>query len=267
MPPTNFHEIKKDTKSLFLTESFLSIQGEGKYAGIPSVFLRFGGCNLTCKGFGCESISPLDGSKLVGCDSIFAVDKKHFGKSWEKLCDKELFEKVMFYTKELSYKPHIVITGGEPLIHHKHKDFYGLLKLLDDFFVFVETNATTVVDFEKFNLYKNVSFCMSVKLSNSGESYIKRVNQKAIEAICKNAKEAFFKFVLDEQMIKEGKAQKEIEDIVKDYTNISIYCMPLGKNKKELETNSKSVISFCIKNGYNYTDRIHVRLWNDKRGV
>ncbi|EAJ8243042.1 7-carboxy-7-deazaguanine synthase QueE, partial [Campylobacter jejuni] len=24
---------------------------------------------------------------------------------------------------------------------------------------------------------------------------------------------------------------------------------------------------FCIKNGYNYSDRIHIRLWNDKEGV
>ncbi|MDR2342746.1 MAG: 7-carboxy-7-deazaguanine synthase QueE [Campylobacteraceae bacterium] len=264
---TDLHEIKKDIKPLFLAESFLSIQGEGKYAGTPSVFLRFGGCNLTCKGFECESVSPLDGSKLIGCDSIFAVDKKHFSKSWEKLCDKELFGKVMFHVKGLSYKPHIVITGGEPLIHYKNQDFYALLKLLDDFFVFIETNATVIVDFKKFNLYKNVSFCMSVKLSNSGEPYTKRVNQKAIEAICENAKEAFFKFVLDEQMIKEGKAQKEIENIIEDYPAIPIYCMPLGKNKKELEKNSKSIISFCIKNGYNYTDRIHIRLWNDKRGV
>ncbi|MDR1554942.1 MAG: 7-carboxy-7-deazaguanine synthase QueE [Campylobacteraceae bacterium] len=251
---------------MFLVESFLSIQGEGKYAGTPSIFLRFGGCNLTCKGFGCESISPLDDSKLIGCDSIFAVDKKHFEKNWEKLCAGELLEKVFLYTKNLTYKPNIVITGGEPLIHYKHHDFYRFLELLNDFNVFVETNATVLIDFETFKQYKNLSFCMSVKLSNSKEKYEKRVNKKAIEAICKNAKDAFFKFVLNEQMLKDGTAQKEIEDIVKDFS-APIFCMPLGKNRKELEENSKSIISFCVKNGYNYTDRIHIRLWNDKRGV
>lgn len=253
-------------KPLFLAESFLSIQGEGKYAGTPSVFLRFGGCNLKCKGFGCEFVSLLDDSQLIGCDSLFAVDKKHFGQSWERLSGEELAEKVSSYVKTLTYKPHIVITGGEPLIHFDNQDFYRFLTLIDGFFVFVETNASVEMDFERFNLYKNISFCMSVKLSNSGEKYAKRVNKRAIEAICKNAKEAFFKFVLDERMIEEGRAQKEIEDIIKDY-DIPIFCMPLGKNADELEKNSKSVISFCVKNGYNYTDRIHIRLWNDKRGV
>ncbi|EAJ8620860.1 7-carboxy-7-deazaguanine synthase QueE, partial [Campylobacter jejuni] len=27
------------------------------------------------------------------------------------------------------------------------------------------------------------------------------------------------------------------------------------------------IAEFCIKNGYNYSDRIHIRLWNDKEGV
>jgi 6-pyruvoyltetrahydropterin 2'-reductase len=253
-------------KPLYLAESFLSIQGEGKYAGAPSVFLRFGGCNLTCKGFGCKFISSYDGSELIGCDSLFAANEKHFKKDWQELCAEELFEKVLLHVRDLPYKPHIVITGGEPLTHYKHREFYTLLKLLGDFFVFIETNATVFIDFEAFKLYKNVNFCMSVKLSNSGEKYTKRVNKKAIEAICNNAKDAFFKFVIDERMIKEGEAQKEIEDITKDFT-APIFCMPLGKNKKELEKNSESVISFCIKNGYNYTDRTHIRLWNDKRGV
>jgi 6-pyruvoyltetrahydropterin 2'-reductase len=255
-------------KPLYLAESFLSVQGEGKYVGTPSVFLRFGGCNLTCKGFGCEFISPYDDSKLIGCDSLFAVNEKHFKKDWQKLSGEELFEKVLLYVKDLPYKPHVVITGGEPLINYKNPIFYGFLELVLNygFNVFFETNATINIDFNTFTLYKKASFCMSVKLSNSGEKYAKRVKRKAIEAICKNAKEAFFKFVLDERMIKEGYAQKEIEDITKNFA-APIFCMPLGKNKNELEKNSESVISFCIKNGYNYSDRTHIRLWNDKRGV
>ncbi|MDR0408130.1 MAG: 7-carboxy-7-deazaguanine synthase QueE [Campylobacteraceae bacterium] len=251
-------------KPLYLAESFLSIQGEGKYVGAPSIFLRFGGCNLTCKGFGCEFIH--NGSKLTGCDSLFAVYEKYFKQDWQIFNAEELFEKVLLHAKDLPYKPHIVITGGEPLMHYKNHDFYRLLRLLENFFVFVETNATILVDFDTFKEYKNISFCMSVKLSNSGEKYAKRVNKKAIEAICKNAKETFFKFVLSEQMIKESAIKEEIEDITKGH-NVPIFCMPLGRNREELDKNSESVISFCIKNGYNYTDRIHIRLWNDKRGV
>jgi len=35
-----------------VSELFYSIQGEGRYMGVPSVFLRTFGCNFTCQGFG-----------------------------------------------------------------------------------------------------------------------------------------------------------------------------------------------------------------------
>ncbi|MDR3345738.1 MAG: 7-carboxy-7-deazaguanine synthase QueE [Campylobacteraceae bacterium] len=252
-----------------VVESFLSIQGEGRYVGTPSLFVRFGGCNLSCKGFGCEFISPLDNSTLVGCDSLYAVDKKHFGSSWEEYDDaQKLFEHISFLVYGTASLPHLVITGGEPLIHHKNPIFYDFLKLSLDkgFKVFMETNASIDVDFEKFPLYKEVGFAMSVKLSNSGESYEKRVNKTAITNIAAHAREAFFKFVLDAEMIKSGEAKSQIDDIIKN-THLSVFCMPLGKNSEEIEKNCYDIISFCIKSGYNYADRIHIRLWGEKRGV
>ena len=35
-----------------IAELFYSIQGEGRYMGVPSVFLRTFGCNFKCEGFG-----------------------------------------------------------------------------------------------------------------------------------------------------------------------------------------------------------------------
>ena len=61
-----------------LVESFLSIQGEGKYAGRLAFFFRFTGCNLRCAGFGGERISPKTGEILHGCDTIRAVFTNHF---------------------------------------------------------------------------------------------------------------------------------------------------------------------------------------------
>ena len=37
---------------LKISELFYSIQGEGRYMGVPSVFLRTFGCNFQCAGFG-----------------------------------------------------------------------------------------------------------------------------------------------------------------------------------------------------------------------
>jgi organic radical activating enzyme len=252
-----------------LAETFYSVQGEGKNVGTPSLFARFGGCNLECKGFGCEFISPADNSKLIGCDSIFAVERKHFSSFWERYDDSQkLFDKITEPISDLRFLPNIVITGGEPLIYHNDNVFYGFLNLLlkRGFKVFIETNASVNIDFCKFKAYKQAYFSMSVKLSNSGEKYEKRVNKNAVANIAQNSKEAFFKFVLDKKMIKSGLAKKEIEDITNG-VEASVFCMPLGKNNKEINRNGGEVVKFCLENGYNYTDRIHIRLWGDKRGV
>jgi 6-pyruvoyltetrahydropterin 2'-reductase len=139
------------------------------------------------------------------------------------------------------------------------------LALDNGFNVFFETNGTVNIDFEEFVLYKKVNFAVSVKLSNSGEPYAKRVNKEAIRNIALCAKEAFFKFVLDKKMIEQS-AKKEILDITSGF-DIPTFCMPLGKNRVEIKKNALLTALFCIKNGYNYSDRVHINLWNNRKGV
>jgi len=51
-------------------ENFFTIEGEGRYAGYPSVFMRFFGCNLTCISFASKD-SP------HGCDSYISWSQKN----------------------------------------------------------------------------------------------------------------------------------------------------------------------------------------------
>lgn len=251
---------------IYLVEDFFSIQGEGLFSGEPSLFFRFGLCNFRCEGFACEH--EIDGKKFMGCDTVFAVEKKHFSTQWQKVEELAFLKKrVMFYTQELSYKPHVVITGGEPLLHAHDEVFYGFIVYLiqEGFCVTIETNASLKVDFERFKAYKEVCFSMSVKLSNSGEPKHKRINQKTIKAISQHAPKSFFKFVVAKEnlMILE----KEIEEIVALAPSVKVYCMPLGGDIQSLKHNEEDVVQFCLKKGYCYSDRLHIRIWNDKQGV
>ena len=100
---------------IYLVEHFYSIKGEGRYTGTPSLFFRFGGCNMKCEGFGCQETAD-DGTKVLGCDTVYAVNREHFLQNWIPIKSApELLNVLNLY--ELPNSVDIVLTGGEPLIY------------------------------------------------------------------------------------------------------------------------------------------------------
>jgi organic radical activating enzyme len=253
---------------LYVVEHFYSFQGEGLYSGKPSIFIRFGGCNLGCKGFNCSAISPKTQEELIGCDSIFAVNQEHFELEWLKIYTLEdLVNIVNGYIKDLDFIPDIVITGGEPLINWNDSIFYRFICYLVDkkFQVTIETNASIKINFYSYLKYKDVTFSMSVKLSNSLEDKSKRVNYTALQAFTRHSN-CYFKFAIDKEYIQKY-SNSEIKDITKDTLSTPIFCMPLGDSVEELSKNDKDVIEFCKRYGYSYSDRMHIRVYNKRHGV
>lgn len=251
---------------MYLVEHFYSIQGEGRYVGVPSLFLRFGGCNMKCEGFGCIESAP-DGTQVLGCDTVYAVNKEHFLQNWIPITKShELLSILDLY--DLPHAVDIVMTGGEPLLYANDAVFVAFLEALVQrgHQITFETNGSMAVDFEKFPVYKECIFALSVKLSNSNERFEKRVRGDVIYSIASNAKEAFFKFSIDANSIDLG-LDDEIEIITAHAPNTKVYCMPLGGSKAEVEANSEPLIEFCKEKGYNFSDRLHIRVWDQNKGV
>ncbi|MEA1955870.1 MAG: 7-carboxy-7-deazaguanine synthase QueE [Campylobacterota bacterium] len=251
---------------IYLVEHFYSIQGEGRYTGVPSIFFRFGGCNMRCEGFACSEIAS-DGVEVIGCDTVYAVNKEHFFHNWIPIKnEKELLNILNLY--ELPHAVDIVLTGGEPLLYANEEIFIKFLEALvkKGHQITFETNGSLDVNFEKFPVYKECIFALSVKLSNSGESLRKRINPNVIYNIATNSKEAFFKFSIDAESINLG-LEEEIKDITSHAPKTKVYCMPVGGDKQEVKKNTEPLIEFCKTKGYNFSDRLHIRIWDANKGV
>jgi len=129
------------SKEFRYSESFRSIQGEGQYCGVPTMWLRSFGCNLTCKGFGQAHLpknewkdpaKQIDFSKInnldelpvfkYGCDSAYS----HY-KEYRDLCPKDTAQGIAasiceylpngkFRHPDNGFDYHMAFTGGEPLM-------------------------------------------------------------------------------------------------------------------------------------------------------
>ena len=232
--------------TLIVSEVFYSLQGEGSTVGVPAVFLRLSGCNLMCEGAGWR------------CDTIEVWQK---GRSTE-------FENVLsdYQFKALKRGAHLIITGGEPLLHeaaiNRYLDwFINKYEFLP--FIEVETNGTIIPGGSIINRVR--MWNCSPKLPNSGESFAKRVNEVAILYIQDMTMDHIFKFVIN----KRG----DLMDLFDDYKFIDferknkIYLMPAGATQKELAVIRPIVAELCKDFGFNYTDRMHISIWNKKTGV
>ena len=244
-----------------------TIQGEGKLVGTPSVFIRFGKCNFNCVGFDVEYETP-SGVKKCGCDSFYAVDKE-FKDSWTNYKSyEEIVKEVDTLTKQSSslYKMDIVITGGEPLLYWNKDEFQKLLKhyIEEGHQVTIETNASLNLNFD-YEYQEKIIFSMSVKLSNSLESLKKRINYETLNKILTKTKDSYLKFVIDTNILENAK--NEIETILENVPKTQVYLMPLGDTAESINENCEEVIQMAIDYGYIYCDRLHIRVWDNKRGV
>jgi organic radical activating enzyme len=284
-----------------VTETFYSLQGEGRYAGVPSVFIRTFGCNFRCKSFNrprdevlgkynpdvIPIIANLDkypefkDLPLVstGCDTYSSIYPE-FKRYADHFTPFELAARAVDLTPfhQLEDHTHVVITGGEPLLGWqvlypqliKDLKYHGNLHYLT-----FETNGTQPLHMDFANYLNNelpveeILFSVSPKLSASGEPFDKAIQWEVIKqyASIKRSK-VTLKFVVDRiQDMDEVWRAIDLYEKGIIIEGDSIYLMPVGGTVESLRLNETEVAELALKNGFRFSPRLQVPLWKNAWGT
>lgn len=159
---------------------------------------------------------------------------------------------------------HLVFTGGEPLLEKNVDAMVAFMDMLGGPFVEVETNGTLEPDDE---VDARVShYNVSLKLENSGMEEDRRLNPDAIEFFAREARNdrADFKFVVsDETQV------DEVHEICHTHRipTKNTYLMPAGASQEELSDTYDTVAEICKREGWRFSPRLHVNIWNQATSV
>ena len=217
-------------------EIFHSIQGEGRNLGQDVVFCRLSECSLACSWCDSPQSWCYTQSKANQHEDGVVYDR---AENQTQVSIDDLAESVKSYDE-----PHIVITGGEPLLQQRVLPAF-IKKLRNenpDFYVEIETNGTIRPNDEMAELVNQWN--VSPKLSNSGDSD--------------------FKFVVSSEQDVE-----EILTLLDEYEVPAdrVFLMPLGRTREELAETEPLVKELAQTLNMNFSTREHINRWGDKRGV
>lgn len=240
-------------------EIFHTLQGEGVGVGAPAVFVRLSLCNLHCVWCDTDHTWNFEGTPWKHEKDVESGYSK-FKKS-DAIIEMSVAE-VAAVVRGFPCR-RVVLTGGEPLLHEGELvELMG--KLREDgqqWFFEIETNGTRLPG-EAF-LAAIDQLNVSAKLANSGVAESLRKKPEVLRELAMSGK-AWFKFVV------QGEADiAEIYELVAEagIPEERLVLMPEGRTVAELDKTATWLAEKCRDLGVRFSDRLHIRLWGDKRGV
>jgi 7-carboxy-7-deazaguanine synthase len=282
---------------LKVAEIFYSIQGEGRFMGVPSIFLRTFGCNFTCSGFGMpKGVVSTERDEIAknielykdykelplvstGCDSYASWDPR-FKHLSPLLTVDAITDRIIELLPNNKWEDvHLVITGGEPLLGWQ-RSYPDLLEdnrtkgYLQE--ITFETNGTQALTeefetylFEEFTRfgrnYDKLTFSVSPKLSVSGEKWEDAIQPEVIRQY-QTIGYTYLKFVV---ATKEdvAEAEKAVEQYRAAGFGGPVYIMPCGGEENMYNMNKTQVANLALEKGWRYSDRLQIPLFKNAWGT
>ncbi|GAF67630.1 unnamed protein product [marine sediment metagenome] len=222
-----------------VNEIFYSLQGEGRLAGVPSVFVRLSGCPLRCK----------------WCDTKYA---------WDESAGQDCgIEEIISNVGQWPCR-HVVITGGEPMIHADLPQLVRRIKNADRH-ITIETAGIAFVADLACDLMS-----ISPKLSNSVPTDAKlaaihedlRLDKAVLRKLI-DSYEYQLKFVVD--------CEADLTEIEQTIEKIGgadagrVMLMPQAASRDQYLAKSRVVAELCKRSGFSLSERLQILLWNNTR--
>ena len=250
--------IENSKKVIPINEIYTCLQGEGKLTGVPHILIRVTGCRLRCQ------------FSNSFCDTPYS--------SWGPEKGKFTYDDINQFYTDNSHIKHTMITGGGPTLHRELLvDLCNLAKI-HHHYVTIETEGSESVSTQADLI------SLSPKLSNSTPrpgTWMPYLNREVTEQD-KEKHEKWrcnyeaMRLLLDlhpdyqlKPVISDEKDLEEVKELQKELgvPNRKVYLMPEGLEPKQLNERRRWLMDLCTKEGYNYTDRLHIIAYGDIRGV
>jgi len=237
-----------------ISETFVSLQGEGALTGMPSWFVRLSGCNLRCR----------------WCDTPYA--------SWSPEGEQRTIEALVEEALASGVR-HAVVTGGEPLIFPQCPELCARLRERG-LHVTIETAGT--VDSPGGTPAECDLLSLSPKLANStprsdprdplgvwtDRHEARRLNPAALRALLDRAADAQCKFVVtnEDDLAEIDAILREINADRARLRPDQVFLMPEGTRVPD-PAKVAWVVRLCLERGWRYAHRLHIELFGDTKGT